>query len=169
MENLEEYQPLVKLEKGQEVLNLVTLTYMVTNIELELKIAKDNESKMRASILEAMLKTNTPTAKIGDYVISQVLPKDIVEFNTDKFLEEQSQDVINAFCTVESNDEFDLERFKKEQPEMYKKYTKTNDEVKVDLSKLEKSLPNVFKKYATITPNKEGKVTLRIAKSKKKE
>lgn len=93
------------------------------------------------------------------------MPKSTTIFDKDRFIEEVDTDVVSAFVTIVETETFDLDKFKAENLELYKKYATTTSEVNVDERKLAKMLPSLYEKYSTeIKSDKPS--TLRIAKSK---
>lgn len=131
----------------------VTLSENVVNI-YETIAAKQNEAdalmnSFREQLLTAMIANFIPSVKIGKLTCSQVIPSDTVKFDVEKFMLNESQEVVASFTEVETTEMFDIEKFKSENPDMYKKYTTVTDTPNVNTSKLEKALPAVYEKYVT--------------------
>ena len=99
---------------------------------------------------------------------TQVMPKAKGTFDVDNFLLHETEDVVKCFATFEEESYFDEEAFKNENPELYKKYVKTNIIPNVDTKKLQKALKPVFDKYWHEEPSDKPS-TLRITVSKKGE
>lgn len=138
---------------------------LIKALEDEIDKANENKDKLRAAILTAMQNNNIYQAKVDGYTISQVVPKSTTVFDKDRFIEEVDTDVVSVFVTIVETETFDLDKFKAENLELYKKYVTTASEVNVDEKKLAKMLPSLYEKYSTeIKSDKPS--TLRIAKSK---
>lgn len=149
--------------------NELTIKYeigrLIKALEDEIDKANENKDKLRTAILTAMQNNNIYQAKVDGYTISQVMPKSTTIFDKDRFIEEVDTDVVSAFVTIVETETFDLDKFKAENLELYKKYVTTTSEVNVDEKKLAKMLPSLYEKYSTeIKSDKPS--TLRIAKSK---
>ena len=125
----------------------------------------DEESLIRHEILEGMVANNIEKCTSCNMTFTQVMPKSKGIFDADSFLLNESEDVVKCFTTFEESDEFDVENFKQENPEMYERYTKKNIIPIVDVKKLQKTLEPVFKKYYSETPSDKPS-TLRISAKK---
>lgn len=123
---------------------------------------EQREEEFRQALLKAMIENGISSSKVGNYSISQVIPKPTVNFKKDLFVENVDIDTLSLFTTVKET--FNLEKFKAENPEMYNKYCDT--EAEVDIAKLEKLRPDLYFNYTDVIPN-DKKITLRIAKGKK--
>lgn len=148
----------------------VTLSENVVNIYNNIK-DKANEaetmmSDFRKALLKAMIENHIASVKIGKLTCSQVIPHDTVYFNAESFMLNEHEDLVAAFTTVSTTETFDIEKFKAENPELYKKYTISKDIPNVDSAKLEKALPDVYKKYTTTIIN-DKPIKLMIKESKK--
>ena len=130
----------------------------------EAQQAKENENKLRTSIQDAMINNGIYSARVGKYQISIVMPKPHIEFDIDRFINEQSQDIVNAFVNVNTSLDFDVESFKKEQPEMYMKYCKKTETVEVNYDKLNSTFPAIAEKYSMIKDSTK-KPSIRITKN----
>jgi len=127
--------------------------------------ANEHYDECRAALLKAMIDNQIYQAKIGKYTISQVVPKNVVTFDVEKFMIEQNQDIVNAFTKNEQTFDFDMETFVKECPEIYNKYLRKQDNYVVDTDRLSKVLPEIYNKYITISGS-EKPITIRILKKK---
>ena len=117
----DEKNELISIENGLPTLNKQVET-IIDNYEDAKTKVNELEKNVRASILNAMIDNSIYQAKVGKYTISQVIPKNTIVFDTGKFLLNESTDIANAFTEVKETEELDIDTFKLEQPEMYKKY-----------------------------------------------
>lgn len=108
------------------------------------------EEESKQAILAALAKAGMVSCKTKNYNVSTVCGRDKVEFDEDKFLEENSQEVLAAFVEVEEVKTFDMERLEREYPALVAELTKVDMVTHIDLKKLEKTMPDLFNKYATI-------------------
>lgn len=150
--------------------NLPTLSEKVDELLVvvnnDLSLAKDNDATLREAILSAMLQNNIDSCKLAHYSLSVVRPHDIFSFDTNSFIENERTDIINAFTeVVEEDDEFNLEKFKEENPEIYQKYLTKKQTINVDCNKLKSVFPDIYNKYMSSVPSTR-KVTLAIKKAK---
>lgn len=134
-------------------------------IDNEVTALNDEENLIRHQILDGMVANNIDRCSSCGLTFTQVMPKAKGLFDTDNFLLNESEDVVKCFTTFEEQEEFDFETFKKENPEVYKKYTKQIIIPTVDTKKLQKTLEPVFKKYYSEEPSNKP-VTLRITSKK---
>lgn len=126
---------------------------------------EENEKFIRSAILDAMMKNGILQSKTTNYTFSQVIPKSNVQFDSDEFLLNEPLEITSVFTNVSETETFNLEKFKAENPDIYKKYTETTISTFVETKKLEKTLPEVYQKYITINPTTKP-ITLRVAKNK---
>lgn len=138
---------------------------LIKALEDEVDRANENEKKLREAILNAMRVNNIYQAKVDGYTISQVMPKSTKIFNEEEFITNVDADISAAFVSVVETDNFDLDKFKTENPELYKKYVTTTTEIRVDEKKLSKMLPSLYEKYTSEIKSDKCS-TLRITKSK---
>lgn len=142
----------------------------VENLLDEYEESKTNfekaEKKFREELLNAMINNNIISAKIGKYTLSQIIPKPTVSFDEDKFIEENDLDVISIFTTINESFEFDIQKFIKDNPEMYAKYCVKTETTSIDTDKMEKLRPDLYEKYKKEISS-DKKISLRINKSKK--
>lgn len=134
-------------------------------IDNQIKALNDEESFIRHQILDEMVANNIDRCSSCGLTFTQVIPKAKGVFDTDNFLLNESEDVIKCFTNFEENEEFDIEKFKIENHELYEKYTKKNIVPIVDTKKLQKTLEPVFKKYYSETSS-DKLPTLRITTKK---
>ena len=140
----------------------------LNEIDNEIAALQDEENSLRHQILEEMQANNIDRCKSEGLIFTQVFPKDKVEFNQEKFVNEADDDIIMSFSQIEETKEFNLEKFMSENPELYNKYVETKTNLIVDTKALQKALPIVFDRYTTVIPN-EKPSTLRITADKKGE
>lgn len=126
---------------------------------------EENEKFVRSAILDAMTKNGILQSKTTNYTLSQVIPKSDVQFDSDEFLLNESLEITSVFTSVSETETFNLEKFKAENPDIYKKYTEITIGTFVDTKRLEKTLPEVYQKYITFNPTTKP-ITLRVAKNK---
>lgn len=126
---------------------------------------EENEKFVRSTILDAMMKNGILQSKTTNYTFSQVIPKSNVQFNSDEFLLNEPLEITSVFTNVSETETFNLEKFKAENPDIYKKYTETTISTFVDTKRLEKTLPEIYQKYITFNPTTKP-ITLRVAKNK---
>lgn len=125
---------------------------LLDNVKHQLDKAKEDDTAFRQALLDAMLKNDIKTAKVGKYTISTVVPHNTVVFDSKKFIDDylDNTEFLQSYVSYHVNEKsFDLERFKKEHPDLYKEYTGFDEEFVVDTDKLQKELPYVFDKYST--------------------
>lgn len=137
----------------------------LNEISNEITTLQNEEDDLRNQILEEMRSNNIDTCKSKNLVFTQVFPKDKLIFDSKKFLENESEDVIASFSTLNEHDDFNIEKFKAENPELYEKYVTHNVDLDVDTTKLQKALPIIFDKYASYIKNDKPS-TLRITRKK---
>lgn len=159
-------QNLIKIVDGVVVVDAV-VEKLLDDSAARLVEATEADKTLRKAILNAMIGVDISTAKVGPYTLSQVVPRPTVNFDTEAFLREQSDDVIAAFCSFEDEEIFDLERLKSENPELVAKYTIKKTIATVDTKKLEKTMLNVYSKYASEVKS-DKPITLKITKAKEK-
>lgn len=144
----------------------LSVSRQVTNRLIEIEELKSQlekeEKELRSSILSEMLNNNVDKCITDNVSFSQVIPKNKVEFNNDDFIMNESEDVVSCFTDISSEDVFDENKFKLENPDLYKKYVNTIFHSEVDTKKLEKTLPLVYKKYAKEIQS-DKPISLRIA------
>ena len=138
--------------------NVPVLSEQVDKIIDELKEYKNNldeiEKEFRATLLDSMIKNNIVSGKTDKYTISQVIPKSKVLFNKDDFINNENKTIV------------DLEKFKLDCPEIYKKYLIVEEDISVDEKKLSKTFPEIYERYCIHEPS-TGNITLRIVENKK--
>lgn len=142
IENKEGYA--VISQKVEQILD----DYNATKKEFEKR-----EKLFRDSLFKAMQENNIISAKVGKYNISQVIGKPSYVLDEDKFLTEVDIATLNLFAKIEETEEFDIQRFIKECPELYQKYLNKQQKVVYDLEKLKKLRPDLYDKYTTVVPS----------------
>jgi len=130
------------------------------------KKAEEFEKQFRAAALEAMLNSSTLSVKTDKYVISQVVPKDTVIFDTERFNAEADPFIVDEYTSYKKENKFDIDALLADNPDLVAKYTKAVMVPTVDLKKLEKNEPEIYNQFVTIIPSEKA-VTLRIAENKK--
>lgn len=159
-EELEMMQIFEKNENGRLTVSKATVARL-NEISFIIDELNDEELYLRRSILEGMIENNIDKCSQEGMTFTQVMPKPKATFDVDSFLLNESEDVVKCFTTFEEQEEFDFEKFKEENPEVYKKYTKKNIIPDVDTKKLQKTLQPVFNKYYHEEPSDKPS-TLRI-------
>ncbi len=150
--------------------NVPILSEQVDKIIDELKDYKNNldeiEKEFRATLLDSMIKNNIVSGKTDKYTISQVIPKSKVLFNKDDFINNENKTIADLFIKKNQIETFDIEKFKLDCPEIYKKYLIVEEDISVDEKKLSKTFPEIYERYCTHEPS-TGNITLRIVENKK--
>ena len=100
-----------------------------------------------------MQENNIISAKVGKYNISQVIGKPSYVLDEDKFLTEVDIATLNLFAKIEETEEFDIQRFIKECPDLYQEYLNKQQKVVYELEKLKKLRPDLYDKYITVVPS----------------
>lgn len=148
-----------KLVLAAQVENIIDLC------EESVREANSNYDFVKQSIITAMLDNNIKTAKVGKYKFSVREPKEKWNFDVDKFINEENEEIVVAFSSVETTTSkvFDMEKFRTECPDIYEKYLVEQKEEKlvVDDNKLWSTLRNVWEKYATKEEPKPATITIK--------
>ncbi len=163
-EELEMIQIFEKNENGRLSVSKAAVSKL-NEISSTIDELNDEKNYFRRSILEGMIEHNIDKCSQEGMTFTQVMPKPNATFDIDSFLLNEPEDVVKCFTSFEEQEEFDFEKFKEENPEMYKKYTKTNIISNVDTKKLQKTLLPVFNKYYHEEPSDKPS-TLRITVKK---
>lgn len=142
IENKEGYA--VISQKVEQILD----DYNTTKKEFEKR-----EKLFRDCLFKAMQENNIISAKVGKYNISQVIGKPSYVLDEDKFLTEVDIATLNLFAKIEETEEFDIQRFIKEHPELYQEYLNKQQKVVYDLEKLKKLRPDLYDKYTIVVPS----------------
>lgn len=161
---MEELKIFEKDENGRLTVSQATVQRL-NEIDEQVTALNDEESLIRHEILDGMIQNQIDKCSSHGLTFTQVMPKAKGTFDTDSFLLNESEDIVRCFTAFEEEDEFDIDKFKAENPELYKKYVKQNITPIVDTKKLEKTLTPVFKKYWHEIPS-DKPTTLRIAAKK---
>lgn len=161
---MEKLDQIVIVNNGVAILN-EKVEKILNDLEFAKTQLAESEQTFRKELLNAMIENNIYSSKIGNFTITQVIPHDIITFNKDDFLLNEKEEIIQAVTTVIDKEEFNLDKFKKENPELYNKYCEHQYETEIDLKKLEKFLPNIHDKYSQRVINDKA-ITLRITKKK---
>ena len=156
---------LIEVNKENQVVLKPEVENLLDEVMDYKKKVEEVEENLRKAILKAMVDNNIPSTKIGKYTISQVIPKDKIVFDKDSFTLNENEDIVNAFILINETETFNMDLFKSENPELYKKYVVKNIEYAVDEKRLSKGLPDIYKKYVTVTPS-DKPITLRIVGKK---
>lgn len=125
--------------------------------------ANKNMNELREDLLASMKLHNVEQIKLEHYTISQVIPKDTVTFDDDKFIATEDEDVVAEFIDIQTNETLNIDKLIAENPDLVKKYTETTETAIIDTKSLEKKLPTIYKKYAKVEKSKKD-ITLRIAR-----
>lgn len=137
----------------------------LNNISSTINELNDEELYLRRSILEGMVANNIDKCNSYGMTFTQVMPKPKANFDVDSFVLNENEDIVKMFTEFEEESHFDEETFKKENPELYQKYVKTNIIPHVDTKKLQKTLEPIFNKYYSEVPSDKPS-TLRITSKK---
>lgn len=128
------------------------------------------DKNVRSKLLDAMMKLGQTQIKLTDFTISLVLGSSKEVFDEDRFLEEENEETISPFIDFEVSKEFNLEKFKEENPELYEKYVIENEKYSVDSAKLSKLRPDIYHKYVTvIASTKKPTIAIKESKESKKK
>lgn len=127
--------------------------------------ANKNMNELRKDLLASMKLHNVEQIKLGHYTISQVIQKDTVTFDDDKFIATEDEDVVAEFIDIQTNETLNIDKLIAENPDLVKKYTETTETATIDTKSLEKKLPTIYKKYVKVEKSKKD-ITLRIARKK---
>jgi len=135
--------------------------------------AKENEltearEAIRTALLQAMIDNNVICGQVGIWNITQVIPKDIVNFDTDAFVANEPDQFVEAFVkNIDETETVDLKKLAHEFPEAYKACVQVDTHVTVDTEKLAKHFNNIYEKYVSIRKS-DKPITLRISETRKK-
>jgi len=163
-EELEEIKIFDKDEKGRLTVSKAAVSRLKQISEISDELSKE-ENSIRQSILNGMVENHIDKCTQDGMTFTQVMPKAKGTFDVDNFLLNETEDVVKCFTTFDEESYFDEEAFKNENPELYKKYVKTNIIPNVDTKKLQKTLQPVFDKYYHEEPSNKP-ATLRITVKK---
>ena len=126
------------------------------------------ESEFRDYLFKAMVDNNIISAKVGKYSLSQVIGKPTEELDEVEFIENNDLVTLQMFSKIETIENFNLEKFIKENPEMYMKYLEKEDKISYDIEKIKKLRPDLAEKYIKLIPSSK-KPYLMIKESKGKK
>lgn len=157
---------LITVDENNQKVIATEVEKLLDDYEEYKKNFEEAEKKFRKELLDAMINNGIINAKIGKYTISQIIPKSTMEFDENAFIEENDVDTISIFTTINESVEFDMQRFIKENPQMYYQYCVREETTNIDKDKMAKLRPDLFEKYVKEVPS-DKKITLRINKSKK--
>lgn len=124
---------------------------LFSEYETKANEANDELNTFRTAITNVMNKHKIVTQSFSTKKFTLVYKKPICKFDTDAFVMNESVDIVNAVSSIEEQRTFDIDKFMKEQPEMYEKYCNVTQTVKVDETKLSTLLPDIYKKYYSET------------------
>lgn len=142
-----------------------TAKWLLETTEENCDIAYTQSIACKNAILKAMRENDIATAKLGKYTVSVIVPKNTIKFDDASFILKEPDEVVAGFSSIVDTTYFDLDKFREDNPELYKKYLKTETKVVVDTGKLEKTFKQIYDKYTTeIVSTKEP--TLRLQKEK---
>ena len=163
---MEENKLDIVVRKNGELVISDEVGEMLERINSQKEEIQQQESELRHTILDAMTSNQIYSTKTGNFKISQVIPKNIIEFDTNNFMLNENENIVAAMSSIEENENIDYETLIKENPELIKKYTVKTQIVNVDTNRLKDVFPEIYKKYTHETQS-DKPITLRIAKSKK--
>lgn len=144
-------------EKVESILD----DYTKTKKEFEKK-----EKEFRDELFKAMQENNIISAKVGKYSLSQVIGKPTEELDEENFIKNNDLVTLQLFTNIETIETFNMEKFIKENPEMYMKYLEKEDKISYDLEKIKKLRPDLAVEYIKEIPSTK-KPYLMIKESKK--
>lgn len=124
------------------------------------------EKEFRDSLFKAMADNNIISAKVGKYNLSQVIGKPIEELDEKEFILNNDLVTLQLFTKIETIENFNMEKFIKENPEIYMKYLEKEDKISYDLEKIKKLRPDLAALYIKEIPSSK-KPYLMIKESKK--
>ena len=137
----------------------------LSSISSQIDELSNDEKELRKEILEAMQANNIDGCVSCGMKFSQIIPKPIGKFDINSFIENQSEELVEEFTTATVQEEFDVDKFKAENPELYEKYVRKNYEFDVDTKKLQDVFPKIFEQYYHEEQSNKP-ITLRITKTK---
>ena len=161
MDEVEEVLPSLIQKKDGVVVIDALFENILDNLENNVTEAENDKKVFKAALLKYMRDHDIYTASTDKYTISQVVPKEKSEFNKEKFIQEQPDDIIEGFSTINEVKVFNEQILKEKYPEIYDECCETQYDVEVDTKKLSKAYPEIFDKYNVIIPATSD-VTLRI-------
>lgn len=141
---------IVKLEDGKEVINPEFLKELKTIIEEKTKL-ESLEKSYKETLLKTLEDKKMNKVSYDNFNATLVIPKDIITFDTEEFLNNEDIKLIQVFSTTTEEKYFDLEKFEKENKELYNQYMVSKYNTEVDVKKLEKTFPEIYEKYTTRT------------------
>lgn len=122
-------------------------------------------TQLREDLLASMKLHNVEQIKLEHYTISQVIPKDVITFDDNKFVSTENEQIVAAFIEIQTNETLNIDKLIAENSDLVKKYTETIKTAIVDTKSLEKTLPTIYEKYVNVEKSKKD-ITLRIARKK---
>mgnify|MGYP004655321405 CR=1 FL=1 len=161
MDEVEEVLPSLIQKKDGVVVIDALFENILDNLESNVAEAENDKKVFKTALLKYMRDHDIYTASTDKYTISQVVPKEKSEFNKEKFIQEQPDDIIEGFSTINEVKVFNEQILKEKYPEIYDECCETQYDVEVDTKKLSKAYPEIFDKYNVIIPATSD-VTLRI-------
>lgn len=156
---------LVNAETGLATISEKVVVLMDDFYDRKAQIEQE-EAQVREALLTAMVNNNVVSAKVGPYTFSQVIPKDVVTFNSEacvKYLFENDPLAAAEVVSTSTSYEFDADKFIAENPEIAAKYMKKVSVNTVDEKKIKKLYPSCYEQFTTTTKS-EKPITLRIVK-----
>lgn len=161
---MEKYEIIV-LKEGlptiSEKVEMLLDEYNNTKKEFE-----EKEKEFRDAIFKAMQENDIYSTKVGKYNLSQVIGKPTEKLKEDEFATEVDLPTLQLFVKVETIENFNMEKFIREQREMYTRYLTKEERLSFDIEKIKKLRPDLAKKYIEEIPSSK-KPYLMIKESKK--
>lgn len=139
--------------------------WLLETTEENCDIAYTQSVACKNAILKAMQENDIAVAKLGKYTVSVIVPKNTIKFDAESFILQESDEVVAGFSSIEETTYFDIDKFREDNPELYKKYLKTESKVVVDTGKLEKTFKQIYDKYTTEIVSTKAP-SLRLSKEK---
>lgn len=171
MDEVEEVLPSLIQKKDGVVVVDALFENILDNLKNNVAEAENDEKTFRAALLKYMRDHDIYTARTDKYTISQVIPKEKSEFNKEKFIQEQPDDIIEGFSSISEVKVFNEQILKEKYPEIYEECCESQYNVEVDTKKLSEVYPEIFDKYNVIIPATSDvtlKITDKTAKKGKK-
>lgn len=155
---------IIKDEKGRLTIS-DSVVAELKNISDTISELDRKEQSIRNDILSEMIANNIEKCISSGMTFTQIIPKAKETFDTEKFLMNESEDVVNCFTTYDETCDFDIEKFKSENPSLYDKYLKKTIIPIVDTNKMKKVLEPMYEKYCTRVESSKP-ISLRITEKK---
>lgn len=134
---------------NMQTLDDINIGKLFSNLTYYKDILDKKEKELRSRLLELMLQFKIDSFKKEGYTFSTIKGKNTIVFDENSFLQNEDENLIAAVTSCDIRKEFDMERFQKENSELYEKYLTPKYDVHVDTAILERTYPEIYSKYAT--------------------